>query len=44
MHGVFVDAASGFGFGVPQVVATVVADGQIFLVAAATFAQRLDVL
>jgi hypothetical protein len=44
MHGVFVDAASGFGFGVPQIVAAVVADGQIFLVAVATFAQGLDVL
>jgi hypothetical protein len=38
MHGVFVDAASGFGFGVPQVVAAVVADGEVFLVAVATFA------
>ena len=44
MRGAFVDAASGFGFSVSQVVAAVVADGQIFLVAVTTFAQGLNVL
>jgi hypothetical protein len=36
--------ALSLGFGVPQVVAAVMADGQVFLVAVATFAQGLDVL
>jgi hypothetical protein len=44
MRGAFVDASSGFGFGVPQVIATVMADGQVVLVAIATFAERLNVL
>jgi hypothetical protein len=32
------------GFDVPQVVAAIMADGQIFLVAVAAFAERLNVL
>jgi hypothetical protein len=44
MRGAFVDAPSGFGLDMPQVVATVVADGEVLLVAVATFAERLNVL
>jgi hypothetical protein len=36
--------ALSLGFGVPQVVTAVVADGEVFLVAVATFAERLNVL
>jgi hypothetical protein len=44
MRCAFFDVASVLGFRVSQVVATVVADGQVFLVAVATFAQGLNVL
>jgi hypothetical protein len=44
MRGAFVDTASSFGFGVPQVIAAVMADGQVVLVTIATFAERLNVL
>jgi len=36
--------ALSLGFGVPQVVAAVVADGEVFLVAVATFTERLNML
>jgi hypothetical protein len=42
--GDFLGKGFRFTFGMPQVVAAVVADGQIVLVAVATFAQRLNVL
>jgi hypothetical protein len=44
MRDTFVDVASGFGLDVSQVVATVMADGQVFLVAVTTFTKRLNVL
>ena len=44
MRCAFFDVASAFRFRVAQVVAAVVADGEVFLVAVATFAERLNVL